>query len=574
MRNFSAEFDRRPSIRWEAALIALFWVAAVSTGQSAIAQSPAQTPAQTPVVSAINDTHLYFFTSQGCAPCEMVKPSLKQLAAAGYPVTTVDIRQRPDWATHFRVDRTPTVIMVRNQQIVGRHAGVIGHSELVQWFAASGFTPPRSPNANYKNAPDVAVEITQPSTSIHFSSDTQPSSSASSNALASADFNNPGRSDADFQSPTMHTGTPTPANNYERQAMDATVKIKVEDPEGISYATGTVVHSHGSECLVVTCGHVFRDSKGTGEITGLYGFAKDQSKIADGELIFFDADARDIALLVLKTEGDSIPAVEIASRDANVRIGQTAFSIGCDHGENPTIRHTKIKNRAAYDGAIKYDIYGRPVDGRSGGGLFSADGKLIGVCNAAVVDVDEGIYTALDTIHWQLQHTNLAHLFEPSASQDFAERSNEAPAEVASRDRPKVAFPRSTPRPAGRSSLVALRGPDHWLAKGSGLPPSSIASNREVLIIVRSKDDSRAAQTITLPNPSHRLIDYLQNMPPVKSEVRQIDVANFRDAAKFNDPLKDNDSIDGRGSAPLEPSKSAARIASEQFRQRIQRSDR
>ena len=72
----------------------------------------------------------------------------------------------------------------------------------------------------------------------------------------------------------------------------------------------------------------------------------------------------------------------------------------------------KSKNRAAYDGAIKYDIYGRPVDGRSGGGLFNEKGELIGICNAAAVEVDEGIYTALETMHWQIAQVNLEHLFQ------------------------------------------------------------------------------------------------------------------------------------------------------------------
>jgi len=467
-----------------------------------------------------NDTHLYFFTSQGCAPCEVVKPSLAKLDAAGYPVTIVDIRQRPDWADHFSVKRTPTVVMVRSAKIVGRHTGIISHEELLQWYATSGYIPSAA-----KSKPiGTKVVINE--------------ARASSNAISPTNFNDSKtgfgarddfRSSNDFQSATMHNGTSTPVNRAEEIALAATVKIKVEDAEGISYATGTVIHSHGNESLVVTCGHVFRDSDGTGDITGEYGFASGDVSVARGELIFYDADARDIALMVLKTNGEAIPAVEVASKRITVEKGADAFSIGCDHGKNPTIRHTRIKNRAAYDGAIKYDIYGRPVDGRSGGGLFNDNGELIGVCNAAVVDVDEGIYTALDTIHWQLEHTNLAHLFSPSQPMSsLTVNSQSAP--IASR--PKVEFPRSKPRPRGSSSLVSLRG-DQEAVSGN-----SVDSSQEVLIIIRSKDDSTAAKTITLTNPSHRLIDYLQNMPPVKSEVRQLDVADYREASATSDRFR------------------------------------
>ena len=492
--------------------------------------------------SAGNDTHLYFFTSKGCAPCEMVKPSLAKLDAEGYPVTIVDIRERPDWANHFRVDRTPTVIMVRDQQIVGRHAGVIGYDELLQWFTTSGYVPSRDAVAAKQAGTQVAIRDAESRSNV----------GAQATATQVQPIEPTGNLNSDtpeFQSATMHKGTSTPANDFEERALDATVKIKVEDDEGISYATGTVVHSHGNESLVVTCGHVFRESQGKGEISGEYGFSNGVTKNAAGELIFYDADARDIALLVLKTNGDTIPAVEIASKRTTVSTGEDAFSIGCDHGESPTIRHTRIKNKAAYDGAIKYDIYGRPVNGRSGGGLFTDDGHLIGVCNAAVVDVDEGIYTALDTIHWQFEHTHLAHLFDsnptgspiaapttapttaPATTIASAEFTSPAPINASPIVRPSVEFPRSTPRPTGRSSLVSLRGDE-------GDSGQSVDSGSEVLIIVRSKDDQGTAKTITLQNPSHRLIDYLENMPPVKSEVRQLDAANYRQASSASDQFR------------------------------------
>ena len=495
-------------------LVLLAFTAVIPLSELSFADSPG------------NDTHLYFFTSQGCAPCEVVKPALAKLDAAGYPVTIVDIRQRPDWGHHFRVDRTPTVIMVRDEKIVGRHAGVISHSELLRWYAASGFVP-------------AATKPTPIGTKVVFSAAEPPEETRSAANL--------GREDDGFESATMHKGTSTPVNHSEEIALAATVKIKVEDPEGISYATGTVIHSHGNESLVVTCGHVFRESKGSGDITVEYGFADHNISVGSGDLIFYDAEARDIALLVLHTDGDPIPAVDIASKRTTIDIGNDAFSIGCDHGKNPTIRHTRIKNRAAYDGAIKYDIYGRPVDGRSGGGLFNDDGELIGVCNAAVVDFDEGIYTALDTIHWQLEHTNLAHLFQspqPGASLAANFDSSPKPSPEPSPEplpdplplsivaRPKPEFPSSVPSSNGRTSLVSLQGDRN----SSG---NRVDSGKEVLIIIRSKDDAIAAKTITLSNPSHRLVDYLQNMPPVKSEVRQLDVAQYRDAIATSDRFRE-----------------------------------
>ncbi len=268
----------------------------------------------------------------------------------------------------------------------------------------------------------------------------------------------------------MLKGTNQPRTASERLALQATVRLKVEDPEGISYATGTVIHSHGGESLVMTCGHVFRDSRGKGVITAEYGFDTGQLKTGPGELISYDAKARDIAVVAIRTPVPITP-VPIAPREATVERGNDIFSLGCDHGQSPTIRHSQIKNRAAYDGSIKYDIYGRPVDGRSGGGLFTSAGELIGVCNAAAVEVDEGIYTALDTIYWQLAAVKLEHLFEGPAvaanvpvEMPVAEASSQTFAN-AGRLRNQAAAPRADsglaqirPRPVGGANQGRFLG--------------------------------------------------------------------------------------------------------------------
>ena len=167
---------------------------------------------------------------------------------------------------------------------------------------------------------------------------------------------------------TFLKGTASPSTTAEETAFDATVRLKVEDPEGISYATGTVIHSTSGEALVMTCGHVFRDSGGQGTITAEYHFSRGTPKQTTGKLIQYDAKNRDIALVAI--QASDIRPVVVARERYEVRKRDKIFSIGCDRGQSPTIRHSRIKNMAKYNGVEKYDIYGRPVDGRSGGGLF------------------------------------------------------------------------------------------------------------------------------------------------------------------------------------------------------------
>ena len=67
------------------------------------------------------------------------------------------------------------------------------------------------------------------------------------------------------------------------------------------------------------------------------------------------------------------------------------FSIGCDHGADPSVLRGRLKQVNKYLGPENITVQGRPTEGRSGGGLFSYDGKLIGVCNAADPEIDEGL---------------------------------------------------------------------------------------------------------------------------------------------------------------------------------------
>jgi hypothetical protein len=69
-------------------------------------------------------------------------------------------------------------------------------------------------------------------------------------------------------------------------------------------------------------------------------------------------------------------------------------------------------------GSPNYTVPGRPLDGRSGGGLFTADGQLIGLCKWAVTDADEGVYAGLAAVHKHLAKAGLQSVFESVVSRD------------------------------------------------------------------------------------------------------------------------------------------------------------
>ena len=466
-------------------------------------------------IAPADDAMLYFFTSQGCAPCIQVKHVINQLDSEGYPVTTINVSERPDWANAFRVTHTPTLALVRNNEVLAWQPRPMRAEELRGWFRT----------IRYK----LAAGNETPTGVSGKGTVTRPAQSKVSLACHSSVSN---KGNGSFSSPTMHQGTSRPQNEFESNALDATVRLEVKDETGTSYATGTVIHTHAGESLVLTCGHVFRESKGKGEIKAEFGFANGSTVKVPGQVLDYDSDANDIALVSIRNGEHKLAAVEIASADSNIDLGDRVFSLGCDHGDDPTIRNTAIKNLARYDGAMKYDIFGRPVNGRSGGGLFNSKGQLIGVCNAAAVEVDEGIYTALETVHWQLAKTNLDRLFKEIPVETPIEAASSSTMIAASSPQPTNMVPirRSAQPVASQEELKPKPAPRMTLASQvrnvsfeQAIPASD---DKEVVITVRSRSNPQDSRTITISDPTPKLLDYLDGMD--SDDSRSLKMAAYR----------------------------------------------
>ena len=144
-------------------------------------------------------------------------------------------------------------MLVQHERAVGRREGMIRHDELLDWFETINYRPQTASESTQSKLAQSKLTPQPVGTKVVL--DNQSSSNDKEPNSLSADA---------FRSPTMHQGTTQPTNAAESRAMAATVKLQVEDPEGISYATGTVIHTHKNESLVMTCGHVFRDSEGNG----------------------------------------------------------------------------------------------------------------------------------------------------------------------------------------------------------------------------------------------------------------------------------------------------------------------
>ncbi len=410
-------------------------------------------------------TVLYYFTSKHCAPCKRMEPTIQWLHKRGHQVYVIDIQAQPSWAKHFGVTQTPTSVIVSDNVVYGRQTGIIEANRLEQALS---------------KASQLAAANTQNRRSIAQASGTQ--------MLDQVAANQPSRT-SPRQNDVQPLSVPVSRNNErevyvssglspKQKAHRATVRLSVEDPEGISHGTGTIVHVKGKHALILTCGHIFRESRGKGTIKVDYGFADGKLQTSDGKLLACDWNSRDVALVTMQLDSEIEP-VELASANFLPRQGDAAFSVGCSRGRAPTVMDCRVKRTARYGlgndpfMAMKIDTTNKPTDGRSGGGLFDDQGRLIGVCNAMAEELDEGIYSSLENVFWQLKELKLDRIIAESQQQTL----------VASNRNTRSVNP----------------------ARGASL--RQVANTREEWeVTVRSR---KTGETFTIPAPSQRLLQTL-----------------------------------------------------------------
>lgn len=301
--------------------------------------------------------------------------------------------------------------------------------------------------------------------------------------------------------PSSGTGKPplTPEQAIARAAA-ATVRIRVDEANTTAYGTGTIVDVHGREALVLTCGHLFRDMQPNSQLTiDLFAGTPQEVNLA-AQLIDFTAEEADIGLISFQLPV-AIEPVELLPQGAPLQIGQPAFSFGCDHGQDPTRRDTRIANINRYIGAANIEIVGAPAVGRSGGGLFDVQGRLIGVCNAADANDDEGIYAAADVIYAQIDRLGLSHLFaSPAATTLVAE-----PAPTTG----------GTTQLAGSELTVPAGSTGFGQSAAAGVvsqveprSPSPASSTGQLICIVRGAEGQD--QVLTIDSPTPELLQAIQ----------------------------------------------------------------
>ncbi|MBC7352552.1 MAG: trypsin-like peptidase domain-containing protein, partial [Thermogutta sp.] len=332
-------------------------------------------------------TVLLDFYADWCGPCQRMMPVVEELHRAGYPVRKVNIDREPGLARRFRVNAVPTFVMIVNGREVDR---IVGPASLDQLRLLCRLAPQQPPLSTATHIP-AQTTVSTAANACTVSSQS-PSSGASLQRRSLPPFD-----------PQCRFAAPT-----EEDLIAATVRIRIEDSRGRSTGSGTIIDARGGEALIITCGHLFRESKGRLPIqVDLFGPQPVENLPA--QLIHYD-EKLDIGFLSIRPNQPVVVA-RVAPPGYPLAVGDAIYSVGCGEGQAPTVWKGRVTAIDKYLGPANIEASRAPVVGRSGGGLFSSEGFLIGVCNAADPPLDEGIYLALREIHRSLDRLNLAMVY-------------------------------------------------------------------------------------------------------------------------------------------------------------------
>ncbi len=410
------------------------------------------------VVGEAAERTIIYFSSAACPACRQIQPAMEQLQAEGRSIRFIDAEQDRFAAERFGIQQLPTLIVLESGREVDRIVGSRPDAELRQRLVGrdrpSSPSKPRpssreraaAPNPNSligpnhplsrsrasagydqrnridESAGDVQrsrIGINHPFYSLYQHPHPQP---APDRVEAGGLLNRPSLSPhlpSVSTHPLLKGANPLPASP---ESMAATVRIQVDYGDNKSVGTGTIIHTFADEALVLTCGHLFREQDDRAPVT-VELFQQGKIFKLPASVVDVRHAGLDLALIRFRAE-TPLNKVPILSKGQTLHERDPVYSIGCDLGADPSRRDTVITRLNRYLGTSNVEIAGAPIQGRSGGGLFDARGRLVGVCYAADDDLDEGLFVGPEAIYEQLKKFRLSRLYEPAQPSISQERNS------------------------------------------------------------------------------------------------------------------------------------------------------
>ncbi len=343
------------------------------------------------------DPVLLDFQATWCGPCQQMRPAIEKLVERGYPVKQIDIDRSPAWKARYNIEAVPTFIVVdaRGKELA-RTQGMMPATQLASFYnetklkAAAGASPV-----------EEARERAEPE---------------------------------DTPSEGQHAAALVNPNPWETVVR---IKMHLSDSEW-GFGSGTIIYSSADESIILTCAHIFR-VKGqqpspknfrvpisidlfSGQLV-----RKQPATLAcsekdlPGEAIDYDF-TNDVGLIRIRP-GRKLASSRVVPTYWQPKRGMPMTTVGCSHGEDATAWSTTIldarvgmSNTSTKQSFATIKCKFQPKEGRSGGGLYTSDGYVAGVCDFADPSEHVGLYAVPEAIHRLLDRNQLTVLYKAPTS--------------------------------------------------------------------------------------------------------------------------------------------------------------
>jgi thiol-disulfide isomerase/thioredoxin len=414
-----------------------------------------------PPESAEKGPVLLDFHAEWCGPCKRMRPAVAQLIKKGFPVKSIDVDQSPKLASRYHIEAVPTFIVVDGTGAeLDRSTGPQPAADLAQFFnsAAAKARPPANSRA-------------------HAGSHQDDSDDADTRSRAARDDDRPEQG-AEPAQPAFKNPNP----------WETVVRIRVLAKHSTGFGSGTIIYSTPEQSLILTCAHIFKLEGRRQEVAPSEFPRRIMIDLFDGNLqgtnpamVHFLESVegkavdyefqRDVGLIRIRP-GRRLPAARIVPTHWQPEARMRVLTVGCSEGQDATAWHTTIERPRIQNflsGNATYEAiecHHAPKQGRSGGGLFTTDGYVTGVCNFAEPQGNHGLYATPRSIYALLDRNKLSDLYAPPS------RGSDTGTLAANSRRPRLDAP---------NAVTRSQSPDHEESEPVRRRPAT-ASGGEVMI--------------------------------------------------------------------------------------------
>jgi thiol-disulfide isomerase/thioredoxin len=360
------------------------------------------------------------FSSPGCPPCRQMKPIVEQLKRKGYPIQVVGTDESPDLAARYKVTEVPTFIVIDPEtgKQLARSKGAQSPTELAEFYNDAV-------TREEADSRDIPPPRTRTRPRVE---DTENRDADTGTDEADNDAREERAAPAAAPAPAPKRAATNP------KPWETVVRIKVHGQGSIGFGSGTIIYSSDEEAIILTCAHIFKMDRGPqyppsrfplkitidlfdGKLSGRQpAQVHYANETYEGRAIDYDF-SKDVGLIRIKP-GRKLPYARVVPTHWAPRTGMEMITVGCSEGRDATAWSTQITSatmRGRLSGGYEaIECANAPKQGRSGGGLFTSDGYVAGVCDFAEPMGNHGLYAHPTSIYAMLDRNKMMAFYAPA----------------------------------------------------------------------------------------------------------------------------------------------------------------